>query len=211
MTFDNCGNLLSGGGDEVRECMDARTADLRRLFYRGGAGAYDPPMDGGAIFGFAGVLVGAASTYLIQRGSEGRRERGDARVGIRLVKKDLVAARETIEIGLEVGRWWQSLDFEISLGNWERYAGDLARALPLDEWEELRETIAVTESVEDRAAYIEKIGRDPEMTEDDREVVTDILGNVVDGEQLADRLALRLQTRREKVRAWWARASRPKA
>lgn len=159
-------------------------------------------MDGGAIFGFAGVLVGAASTYLIQRGGEGRKERSEARVGIRLVKMDLVAARETIEVGLETNRWWHSLDFEIRLSNWDRYAGDLARALPLAEWEELREAIAVTESVEDRAAFLEKVGRDPEMTADDREVVTSILGNVIDGEQLVDRLARRLLTRGEKVRSW---------
>jgi hypothetical protein len=159
-------------------------------------------VDGNAIFGFAGVLVGAGSTYLIQRGSEARQERANARVGVRLVKKDLVEAREFIEIGLETNLWWHHLDFEIGLPNWDRYAGDLARALPLGEWERLREVIAVTESVESRARFIDATGRDPEMTDEDRQVVSDILLNVKEGEVLVDGLAVRLQSARERARGW---------
>jgi hypothetical protein len=158
-------------------------------------------VDSSAIFGFAGVLVGAASTYLAQRGSEARQERANARVGVRLVKKDLVEAREVIEIGLEASTWWYRLDFEITLQNWDRYAGDLARALPLYDWEPLREFIAVTESLEGRAKFIHEVERDPDMTDDDREVIADILINVKEGEALLDRLSAELQTPLERLRA----------
>ena len=118
------------------------------------------------------------------------------------MKKDLVEAREFIEIGLETNLWWHHLDFEIGLTNWDRYAGDLARALPLGEWEQLREVIAVTESIESRAKFIDAVRRDPEMTDDDRLVVSDILLNVKEGEVLVDALAVRLQTARERARRW---------
>jgi hypothetical protein len=65
-----------------------------------GLGHTIEPVEASAIFGFAGVLVGAGSAYVAQRGAEGRRNKANTRVGVRLSHLDLIAMRSTLRNAL---------------------------------------------------------------------------------------------------------------
>ena len=89
-------------------------------------------MNSSAIFGFAGVIVGAASTYVAQRGAEGRLAKADARVGVRLSHLDLVELRSTLHAALENDQLWEV--GAVDAPRWKEHDAALARALPLEEW-----------------------------------------------------------------------------
>ena len=124
------------------------------------------PVDGNAIFGFAGVLVGAGGVYLNSRGAEARKRRSELKVAIRLVEQDALALMGHLTAAIENQTWWFAIDEELAFPNWTRFEGTFARELPLKEWWVLRNAFAGADHLEDRSKWIGKRGGGDQMDDE---------------------------------------------
>jgi hypothetical protein len=92
-------------------------------------------VEASAIFGFAGVLVGAGSAYVAQRGAEGRKNKANTRVGVRLSHLDLIAMRSTLRNALNDNEVWiDNIAADLSASRWNKANVVLAETLPLEDW-----------------------------------------------------------------------------
>lgn len=158
-------------------------------------------MDSSALFGFAGVLVGAGSTYFTEKRVEIRKNRADASVGVRLVLNDLELIQALLGQSLKRGKWWTNLNLRLKTDNWDLYQKSLARELRLDDWHVVRDVFLqiglLNEMVEQQAE--EDI--DDKLTEGERESAERILGELGDVDDLLAALCRSLEPRRERVRS----------
>ncbi len=158
-------------------------------------------MDGSAIFGFAGVLVGAGGAYVSQRGVESRRDRAEARVGIRLVEKDALLAVGQVNAAVQTRTWWTLLDDELSLPNWRRYEAVLAGALQLEDWLKLLGAFQATELLDLVAKLGLKSHENHEMGEKEIAAAVSAATGLEEAIYLLGKLSRERLTWREKLHA----------
>jgi hypothetical protein len=77
-----------------------------------------------AIFGFLGVIVGVGAAYLFER----RRERLDARTGLRLIDNDLRDAQNAVRTAIRDKRWPTGAN-KAWLSTWQQHRPVIARRL----------------------------------------------------------------------------------
>ena len=106
-----------------------------------------------AIFGFVGVLVGAFSNWLIQRGSEGRSARRRARQAVRLLKPAAERIQDMLRLSLDADLWWTAVEIELPLERWRDAEPVLADVLPNDDWDALRNAFGAVQQIESSAQY----------------------------------------------------------
>lgn len=161
-------------------------------------------MDGNAIFGFAGVVVGAGSTYVIQRGAEKREDRANARVAIRLINLDLVQIGAVLSTGLHRGEWWtdQTPPIRIEAPAFELYDAALAKTLSLDDWMAIRHAVFVAESLEPQGVAKAASGVPLDLTEEERAKVANALALVERAKAVSVRLMGTMQPMQGRLRLW---------
>lgn len=156
-------------------------------------------MDSSAIFGFAGVLVGAASSYFTQRGSEERRDRALVRAGVRLLLTDASKVKGQLQGSLTKDEWWRH-ENSVVLPHWEAYQAELARGLLLRDWLTIRGAFVLLPDLQESADLAARL-ENRHLRDGGRENVVMVLTTFEAAEETLTDLTLELQSPTEKLRA----------
>jgi hypothetical protein len=92
-----------------------------------------------ALFGFAGVIVGALLTGAVEWWRETRRERRGARAAMRVLKNDLEVGAAMLGGTESSGLWWSRPSFSLPTKAWSDYRELLATGIQNeDDWDVIR-------------------------------------------------------------------------
>lgn len=160
-------------------------------------------MDGNAIFGFAGVIVGAAATYVGQRGAERRAERGEVKVAVRVLQTDLLLAMGQMAGAAEEKVWWTAVEEKITFPNWDRYEVVLARSLRFEQWSLVRNAIVSANAMQERSRWNSETMETTDMEDGDIENAQDSIAGLNAATDLLIELAERHRGKRERIRGFY--------
>jgi hypothetical protein len=157
-------------------------------------------MDSSAIFGFAGVLVGAGSTYLAQRNAEQRRDHAVARAAVRLLQVDVLEIEIKLNAALESGHWWVADRRSVLAPHWTSYEAELAKTLLLRDWLTLRGAFVLSPGLQEQAELAQARERG-ELDTSQRDGVAAALARFEKAEETMNDLTIEMQSVPERVRA----------
>lgn len=99
-----------------------------------------------------GVLIGGVINWRLQRASERRREENLARAGARLVRAELMAGADALELAADEGSWRQSRKLQADA--WVSYREHLATTLDPERWDIVAQGVLTFEAL---AARLERL------------------------------------------------------
>jgi uncharacterized protein YecE (DUF72 family) len=160
-------------------------------------------VEASAIFGFAGVLVGAGSAYVAQRGAEGRRNKANTRVGVRLSHLDLIAMRSTLRNALNHNQVWiDNVAADLSASRWNEHNVVLAETLPIEDWMTVEHAIYLVRDLDAKVRQVASQSPDSfELTKRRREVIEEVMEDLDKASEVLTRWMYKTQPIWTRVRA----------